>query len=48
MKGIAPSMFLTNAVKQVMKVLPDDITKAFALDLEGAIYNDLKNQEIKL
>ena len=41
-------MFMTNALNRVMKNLPDDILKAYALDLEGEIYNDLKNQEINL
>ena len=47
-RGIAPSMFLTKALNQVMKYLPDDILKAYAIDLEGQIYNDIKNQEINL
>ena len=47
-KGIAPTMFMTKAVNQVMKYLPDDILKAYALDLEGQIYNDIKNQKINL
>jgi len=47
-KGIAPSMFMTNALNQVMKNLPDDILKAYALDIQGQIFNDIKNQEINL
>jgi hypothetical protein len=47
-KGIAPSMFMTSAFKKVMKNLPDDILKAYALDIQGVIRNDIKQNEINL
>lgn len=46
-KGIKPSLFFTQPFQNAYKTLPEEITKAYALDVEDLLAHAMNNKRLK-